>query len=77
MSVLEHHVLRFKEILGAGTIMGDFFCWALVFVILTFFKEGIGNNLTMPSGSWVLVLDSWKWVLGLGSGTCGTGKGPF
>jgi hypothetical protein len=30
----------------------------LVFVILTFFKEGIGNNLTMPSGSWVLVLDA-------------------
>jgi len=25
MSVLEHHVLRFKEIFGAGTILGDFF----------------------------------------------------
>jgi hypothetical protein len=37
-------------------------------VILTFFKEGIGNNLTMPSGSWVWVLNlgSWKWVLGQG-----------
>jgi len=46
----------------------------LVFVILTFFKEGIGNNLTMPSGSWVLNLGSWKWVLGLGSGTWDLGR---
>jgi hypothetical protein len=32
----------------------------LVFVILTFFKEGIGNNLTMPLGSWNLENGSWK-----------------
>jgi hypothetical protein len=66
--------------------VGRFLCWDLVFVILTFFKEGIGNNLTMPSGSWVLEmglgswflnLGSWKWVLGLGSGTFDTSRVPF
>jgi hypothetical protein len=82
MSVLEHHVLIIRRFIGTGTVLGlgswgDFFVGVLVFVILNFFEEGIGNNLTMPSGSWVLVLESWKWVLGLGSGTCGTGKGPF
>jgi hypothetical protein len=48
----------------------------LVFVILTFFEEGIGNNLTMPSGSWVLVLEfgNGSWDLGLGSGTFDTGR---
>jgi hypothetical protein len=53
---------------GTGTVLGRFLCWILVFVILTFFKEGIGNNLTMPSGSWVWVLNlgSWKWDLGQG-----------
>jgi len=63
-----------KEI--SGTVLGswgEFFVGVLVFVILTFFKEGIGNNLTMPS--WVLGLGSWKWVLG--SGTCGTGTGKL
>jgi len=49
-----------KEI--SGTVLGRFFVEVLVFVILTFFKEGIGSNLTMP---WVLGLGSW--VLGLGS----------
>jgi hypothetical protein len=51
----------------------------LVFVILTFLKEGIGNNLTMPSGSWVLVLEfgNGSWDLGLGSGTFDTGRVPF
>lgn len=46
--------------------MGRFFCWVLVFVILTFFKEGIGNNLTMPSwGLGVLILGNGSWDLGL------------
>lgn len=47
------------------------FCWVLVFVILTFFEEGIGNNLTMPSwglGSGVLVLGNGSWYQGLGNG---------
>jgi len=41
MSVLEHHVLRFKEILGAGTIMGDFFVglWFLWFLLSS--KKGL------------------------------------
>lgn len=54
-------------------IEGDFWglswgkiCGLLVFVILTFLEEGIGNNLTMPSGSWVLVLESWVLEMGLG-----------
>lgn len=62
MSVLEHHVLILKEI--SGTVLGswdNFFCWVLVFVILTFFKEGIGNNLTMPSWG----LGNGSWDLGL------------
>jgi hypothetical protein len=36
-------------------------------VIFTFFKEGIGNILTMPLG----LLGSWKWVLNLGNGVLG------
>jgi len=39
-------------------------------VILTFFKEGIGNILTMPYwglGSWVLEMGRGTWVLGLGT----------
>jgi hypothetical protein len=74
MSVLEHHVLIIRRFIGTGTVLGlgswgDFFVGVLVFVILNFFEEGIGNNLTMPSGSWVWVLNlgSWKWVLGLGT----------
>jgi hypothetical protein len=71
MSVLEHHVLKFKEILlglGLGLSWGDLFVGILVFVILTFFEEGIGNNLTMPLfGSWVLVLESWVLEMGLGT----------
>jgi hypothetical protein len=60
-----------------GLSWGDF-CWVLVFVILTFFEEGIGNNLTMPSwglgsgvwglGSWFLVLGNGSWYQGLGDG---------
>jgi hypothetical protein len=59
MSVLGPHVLVIKEISGTvlGSWDGSFFVGVLVFVILSFFKEGIGNNLTMPS-----------WVLGLGLG---------
>lgn len=80
MNVLEHHVLKFKEI--SGTVLGSwgkFFVGVLVFVILTFFKEGIGNNLTMPSwdlglGSWFLVLGSWKWVLGSWDQRLGNGN---
>lgn len=47
-----------------GLSWDHFFVGLLVFVILTFFKEGIGNNLTMPS--WVLGLEL---ELGLGNGS--------
>jgi hypothetical protein len=50
---------------GTGTVLGswgDFFVGILVFVILSFFKEGIGNNLTMPSGSWFLKMGLGTWV---------------
>jgi len=47
------------DCLGAICFVG-----VLVFVILTFFKEGIGNNLTMPYGTWVLILDFWVLILG-------------
>jgi hypothetical protein len=76
MSVLEHHVLKFEEI--SGTLLGswgDFFCWVLVFEILTFFKEGIGNNLTMPSWDLGLVLGSWVLEMGLGIRDLGTDTG--
>jgi len=59
-----------KEI--SGTVLGRFFVEVLVFVILTFFKEGIGSNLTMP---WVLDLGSW--VLGLGNEGLATGTGNW
>jgi hypothetical protein len=68
MSVLEHHVLILRRFLGLS--WGDF-CWVLVFVILTFFEEGIGNNLTMPSwglGSWFLEMDLGIRDLGTGTG---------
>jgi len=70
MSVLEHHVLlilrRFLGLgLGLSWVLGQFLCWVLVFVILSFFEEGIGNNLTMPSGSWGL--ESWVLEMGLGT----------
>lgn len=68
MSVLEHHVLLIlKEI--SGTVLGlgaILFVGVLVFVILTFFKEGIGNNLTMPYLG-VLGLGNGSWDLGLGT----------
>jgi len=54
-----------KEI--SGTVLGswvEFFVGVLVFVILTFFKEGVGNNLTMPS--WIVGLESWFLEMGLG-----------
>lgn len=54
-------------------VLGQFLCWVLVFVILSFFEEGIGNNLTMPSGPWGLE----SWVLGLGQGLVELGKVPF
>jgi hypothetical protein len=66
-------LLDCKEISGTGTgtvlgSWGNFFVGILVFVILTFFEEGIGNNLTMPLfGSWVLVLESWVLEMGLGT----------
>jgi hypothetical protein len=63
MSVLEHHVLIIRRCLGLS--WGDFFVGVLVFVTLIFFEEGIGNNLTMPSGSWVLDLGSWDQGLGV------------
>lgn len=56
------------------------FCWVLVFVILTFFEEGIGNNLTMPSwglGSGVLVLGSWFLEMDLGIRDLGTETGHW
>lgn len=62
-----------------GLSWGDF-CWVLVFVILTFFEEGIGNNLTMPSwglGSGVLVLGSWFLEMDLGIRDLGTGTGNW
>jgi len=66
MSVLEHHVLIIEEIFwDCLGVFGHFFVGVLVFVILTFFKEGIGSILTMPS--WVLVLENGSWVLGLGT----------
>jgi len=43
MSVLEHHVLNRRR-----SFWGKI-CGLLIFVILTFFKEGIGSNLTMPN----------------------------
>jgi len=51
----------------SGSVLGswgDIFVEILVFVILTFFKEGIGSNLTMPYAIvlGVLGLGSWKWV---------------
>jgi hypothetical protein len=61
MSVWSIMSFSCKEI--SGTVLGRFFVEVLVFVILTFFKEGIGNILTMPLGSWVLEM---------GLGTCGT-----
>jgi len=54
MSVWSIMSFSCKEI--SGTVLGRFFVEVLVFVILTFFKEGIGSNLTMP---WVLDLGSW------------------
>lgn len=62
-----------------GLSWGDF-CWVLVFVILTFFEEGIGNNLTMPSwglGSGVLVLGSWFLEMDLGIRDLGTETGHW
>lgn len=50
-----------KEILLSW---GDLFVGILVFVIFTFFKEGIGNNLTMPFIG-VLGLGNGSWDLGL------------
>jgi len=49
---------------GLSWVLGRFFCWVLVFVILTFFKEGIGNILTMPYLG-VLGLGNGSWDLGL------------
>lgn len=62
-----------------GLSWGDF-CWVLVFVILTFFEEGIGNNLTMPSwglGSWFLVLGSWFLEMDLGIRDLGAETGHW
>jgi hypothetical protein len=75
MSVLEHHVLKFKEISGTVLGLGAIFCWVLVFVILTFFEEGIGNNLTMPFWVLGLVLGSWVLEMGLGIRDLGTDTG--
>lgn len=67
--------------MGLSWVLRRLFCWVLVFVILTFFKEGIGNILTMP---YLGVLGSWVWEMGLGTwdffGTelvTGNLKGPF
>jgi hypothetical protein len=65
---------------GTGTVLGRFLCWILVFVILTFFKEGIGNNLTMPSwglGSGAWGLGSWSLEMDLGIRDLGTGTGHW
>jgi hypothetical protein len=62
-----------------GLSWGDF-CWVLVFVILTFFEEGIGNNLTMPSwglGSGAWGLGSWSLEMDLGIRDLGTGTGHW
>jgi len=50
---------------------GNFFLGLLIFVIFTFFKEGIGSNLTMPYALGILGLGngSWKWVLNLVNGS--------
>jgi len=66
MSVLEHHVWR--------SFWGKI-CGLLIFVILTFFKEGIGSNLTMPYAIFLGVfvgLGSWK--QGTWDGSKGTGN---
>jgi len=73
MSVLEHHVFlivrRFFWDWNCLGSWGNFFVGVLVFVILSFFKEGIGNNLTMPNGSWVLEmgLGLEYWFLNIGA----------
>lgn len=51
--------------LGTDCLGAIYLLEFLVFVILTFFKEGIGNILTMP------LFGSWKWVLNLGNGVLG------
>lgn len=60
--------LDYKEISGTVLGLGTIFCWVLVFVIFTFFKEGIGSNLTMPYwGLGVLELGSLDQDLGTGN----------
>jgi hypothetical protein len=64
-----------RRFLGLSWVLGRFFCWVLVFVILTFFEEGIGNNLTMPFWVLGLVLGSWVLEMGLGIRDLGTDTG--
>lgn len=73
----EHHVFLIMRRFSCGTdCLGAISLLRfLVFVIFTFFKEGIGNILTMPLGSWVLEMGLGTWDLW--DGNNGNWESPF